>query len=177
MTRSLLLSLLGWITLCASAHGYPPAPPLASAASGAVSFFQNSTVTGQVNDESGSPLPGVNVILKGTSNGTTTDADGKYSLRLEGDQSAATLVFSFIGFKPQEVAVGSQSKINVSMVADLAQLTEVVVVGYGTQEKRDVTAAISSISGEAITKVSTGNAMDAMKGQIAGVDVLSSGGR
>lgn len=177
MTRSLLLTLLGWVTLCVSAHGDPLARASTSESSGTMAFFQTSTVTGSVADESGAPLPGVNVIVKGTSNGTTTDADGKYSIRLEGDQSSGTLVFSFIGFKPQEIAVGGQTRINVSMTADLAELTEIVVVGYGTQEKRDVTASISSISGEAITKVSTGNAMDAMKGQIAGVDVLQSGGR
>jgi TonB-linked SusC/RagA family outer membrane protein len=168
--------MLGWIALCAYAHGHPLAPSSASVTAGAA-FFQASTVTGTVNDESGSPLPGVNVIVKGTSNGTTTDAEGKYSLRLESNQASGTLVFSFIGFKPQEVPVGGQSRINVSMTADLAELTEIVVVGYGTQEKRDVTSAISSINGETLTKVSTGNAMDAMKGQIAGVDVLSTGGR
>src|SRR5690349_15711066 len=112
MTRSLLLSLLGWIALCAYAHGHPLAPSSASVTADA-GFFQASTVTGTVSDEVGSPLPGVNVIVKGTSNGTTTDADGKYSLRLEADQAAGTLVFSFIGFKPQEVPVGGQSKINI----------------------------------------------------------------
>lgn len=177
MTRTLLLCMLGWFAICATAHGHPLSFTAASVAAAAESYFQNSSVSGTVNDESGAPLPGVNVIVKGTSNGTTSDADGKYTIRLEGDQSNGTLVFSFIGFKPQEIAVGGQSRINVSMAADLAELTEIVVVGYGTQEKRDVTSSISSINGDAITKVSTGNAMDAMKGQIAGVDVLSTGGR
>lgn len=175
MTRS-LLTLLGWVALCAFAHGRPLAHPLTAVSAEAELLFQAS-LSGTVTDEVGSPLPGVNVIVKGTTNGTTTDAAGKYTMRLEAGQSDATLVFSFIGFKPQEVAVNGQSTINVSMAADLAQLTEVVVVGYGTQEKRDVTASISSISGDAITKVATGNAMDAMKGQIAGVDVLQTGGR
>ena len=167
MTRS-LLAFLGWIAICTFVHGRPLSSPAPA--------FQATAITGQVTDEAGSPLPGVNVIHKGTSNGTTTDADGKYSIRLE-NAAGGTLVFSFIGFKPQEVAIEGRSSISISMAPDLAELTEVVVVGYGVQEKRDVTSSISSISGDAITKVSTSNAMDAMKGQIAGVDVLSTGGR
>src|SRR6187431_977572 len=115
MTRSLLLSLLGWIVLCVSAHGSPLSPSLAAVTAAAPPFFQTSTVTGAVTDETGSALPGVNVIVKGTSNGTTTDSDGKYTIRLEGDQANGTLVYSFIGFKPQEVAVGGRSSIDVSM--------------------------------------------------------------
>ncbi len=140
-------------------------------------FFQSANVTGKVTDEAGLGMPGINIIVKGTSLGTTTDSEGTYNLGVPGDQSAATLVFSFIGYTTQEVAISNRSTINVTMAADVTALTEVVVVGYGTQEKRDITASISSISGEAITKIPTGNTMDAMKGQIAGVDILQNGGR
>ena len=122
-------------------------------------------------------MPGVNVIVKGTSIGTTTDAEGAYRLSVTTEQAAGTLVFSFIGYTPQEQPINNRSSINISMVADISELTEVVVVGYGTQEKRDVTSSISSVTGEAITKIPTNNAMDAMKGQIAGVDILQNGGR
>jgi TonB-linked SusC/RagA family outer membrane protein len=140
-------------------------------------FFQSQTITGKVTDEAGVGMPGVNVIVKGTSNGTTTDAEGQYRFALSNDQTAGTLVFSFIGYAPQEQPINNRSNINVSMVADVSELSEVVVVGYGTQEKRDVTSSISTVTGEAISKIPTGNAMDAMKGQIAGVDILQNGGR
>ncbi|MDQ2657535.1 MAG: SusC/RagA family TonB-linked outer membrane protein, partial [Bacteroidota bacterium] len=174
------LPLFLWIALCGcSLYGYSrdltvsnfslPFPDKASALQAAVS--------GKVTDESGVGMPGVNILVQGTSNGTTTDAEGTYRLSLPADQSAGVLVFSFIGYANQEIPVSNQSVINVTMIADVKSLNEVVVVGYGTQEKRDVTAAISQISGEAITKIPTGNAMEAMKGQIAGVDILQTGGR
>ena len=141
------------------------------------SLFQTKTVTGKVIDESGVGMPGVNVLVQGTSNGTTTDSEGMYWLSIPADQASGVLVFSFIGYANQEIPINNQSVVNVTMLADVKSLTEVVVVGYGVQEKRDVTAAISQISGEAITKIPTGNAMDAMKGQIAGVDILQTGGR
>src|SRR5687767_15105616 len=115
-------------------------------------FLQATTVTGKVADEGGVGMPGVNVLVQGTANGTTTDSDGMYRLSIPPDQAAGTLVFSFIGYANQEIPILNRSTINVTMMADVKSLTEVVVVGYGTQEKRDVTAAISQISGEAITK-------------------------
>lgn len=140
-------------------------------------YFQNSTISGKVTDDTGNGMPGVNIIFKGTSDGTTTDSDGAYTLRLKAGQENSTLVFSFIGYTPQEIAVNNQSSISVMMVPDLQQLSEIIVVGYGSQEKRDVTSSISSVSGEALSRIPTGNAMDAMKGQIAGVDILQNGGR
>jgi TonB-linked SusC/RagA family outer membrane protein len=138
---------------------------------------QSLVISGKVVDEGGIGMPGVNVIVKGTSNGTTTDSDGLYNLNVTNEQSEGTLVFSFIGYITQEAPISNRTSINITMISDVKSLTEVVVVGYGTQEKRDVTAAISQISGEAITKIPTGNAMEAMKGQIAGVDILQTGGR
>jgi TonB-linked SusC/RagA family outer membrane protein len=140
------------------------------------SDFQERQVTGKVtSEEDGQGFPGVNIIVKGTSIGTVSDASGNFSINVP--SSDAVLVFSSIGYSTMEVAVGSQSTINVTMKIDVTSLQEVVVVGYGTQEKRDVTASIASISSEAISKIPTSNTMDAMKGQIAGVDVLQNGGR
>ncbi|MEX1239848.1 MAG: TonB-dependent receptor [Cyclobacteriaceae bacterium] len=176
---SRVLPLFLWISLCGvSLSGYsrnlsnsdsPPTlspPPL-----------QSLVISGKIADEGGIGMPGVNVLVKGTSNGTTTDSEGLYNLNVTSDQAAGTLVFSFIGYVSQEVPINNRNSINITMISDVTALTEVVVVGYGTQEKRDVTAAISQISGEAITKIPTGNAMEAMKGQIAGVDILQTGGR
>jgi len=138
---------------------------------------QDNVIRGKVADDSGAGLPGVNIIIKGTSSGTTSDADGNYSLNIPANSLEGTLVFSFIGFATQEQPISGRSSIDVTMAPDVQALSEIVVTGYGTQEKRDVTAAISSIKGDAIAKIPTSNAMDAMKGQIAGVDVLSNGGR
>ena len=142
-------------------------------------FFQDDVIIrGQIKDNTGSGMPGVNVILKGSSTGTTSDGDGKYALSIPSSSANnAVLVFSFIGYQSQEQAIGSRSTIDVVLESDITQLSEVVVVGYGTQEKRDVTAAISSINRDAIQRISTVNPLDAMKGQIAGVDVLQASGR
>ncbi len=140
-------------------------------------IVQQNVIQGKVLDDTGVGMPGVNVIIKGSSTGTTTDVEGAYRLNVTGDQGSGTLAFSFIGYTTQEQPINNRTSINVTMVADVSELSEVIVVGYGTQEKRDVTSAISTVSGEAISKIPTGNAMDAIKGQIAGVDVLQNGGR
>jgi TonB-linked SusC/RagA family outer membrane protein len=139
-------------------------------------FAQGQLVSGKVtSSEDQQGLPGTNVLIKGSATGTVTDASGAYSLQVpSGD---ATLVFSSIGYSTIEVAVGGRSTIDVSMQLDITQLSEVVVVGYGTQEKRDVTAAISKIGAEEINRIPSANTMDGMKGQIAGVDILQNGGR
>jgi TonB-linked SusC/RagA family outer membrane protein len=139
---------------------------------------QTDVIRGKISDESGAGLPGVNIIIKGTSSGTTSDADGNYSLNVPASAAeSGVLVFSFIGFSTQEQPISGRTSIDVTMAPDVQALSEVIVTGYGTQEKRDVTAAISSVKGEAIARIPTPNAMDALKGQIAGVDVLQNGGR
>lgn len=163
------LSML-WILLICS-------PLLAAHTPTAPLFIQSDVIRGKIVDETGAGLPGVNVIIKGTSTGTTSDAGGGYVLNLPENSTGASLVFSFIGYSTQEQPINGRSTIDVTLVSDVTSLNEIVVVGYGTQEKRDVTAAISSVSGAAIAKIPTSNAMDAMKGQIAGVDVLQSSGR
>src|SRR5437868_4477473 len=114
-----------------------------------VALAQEKVVTGKVTStEDGSSIPGVNVVVKGTTNGTTTDADGNY--RLSVPASGTTLVFSFIGLTSEEVAIGDRTVIDMPMSADVTQLSEVVVVGYGTQSKRDLAGSISSVQGKDI---------------------------
>lgn len=141
------------------------------------SWAQDNIVRGKVTDDAGASMPGVNVLIKSTSTGTTTDANGNYSLSIPADMNAGSLVFSFIGYSTQEQSLNGRSVIDVQMVADVTALSEVIVVGYGTQEKREITAAISSIGSEALSKIATTNALEGMKGQIAGVDVLQQNGR
>ncbi|MDW7693625.1 TonB-dependent receptor [Flammeovirgaceae bacterium SG7u.111] len=132
-----------------------------------------STVSGTViSGEDGGPLPGVSILIKGTATGTTTDIDGKYTLNAP---SGSTLQFSYIGFISQDIEVGSQSQINITLEPDLAQLEEVVVVGYGTQKRAEVTGAISSIGAEAIKEVPITSAEQALQGRAAGVTVVSNG--
>ncbi len=174
-----VLPLLWWMAMCTlPLHSYSRDFTYHSTPTITTNLnFLQAAISGKVIDDTGSGMPGVNVIIKGTSNGTTTDANGVYRLTPTGDQSAGILVFSFIGYQAQEQPINNRTSIDVTMVPDVEQLSEVVVVGYGTQEKRDVTASISTVTGEAITKIPTNNAMDAMKGQIAGVDILQNGGR
>ena len=107
----------------------------------------DATVTGRVVDEKGAGLPGVNVVIKGGSNGTQTDADGKFSLSVP---EGTTLVFSFVGYTSQEVVVGSQTTINLALAPDTKALNEVVVVGYGTQRRQDLTGAVARVDGAEI---------------------------
>ena len=131
-------------------------------------------VSGNVVDDKNEPLPGANVVVKGTTIGTTTDAGGHYSLTVPDD--AAVLVFSYIGFQTQEASIGSQSVINITLQADLSTLSEVVVVGYGEQRKSDLTGAITSVKGEDIVQLPTQRVDQALQGRAAGVMVLSPSG-
>ena len=106
--------------------------------------FAKLTVTGRVQSTSGDPLIGVNVVEKGTTNGTVTDLDGNYSLRV---QQGKTLVFSYIGFLSQEVVV-NKAKINVTLKEDTETLDEVVVIGYGSMQRKDITSSITSVKAE-----------------------------
>ena len=123
-------------------------------------------VTGAVKDEKGEPLPGVNVIAKGTTTGTSTDADGRYALVVNDD---AILIFSFIGYQPQEMRIGSQTEINVSMVPDVTALNEVVVVGYGTVKKSDLTGSVATVGAKDIKATPIVDLGRALQGRTAGV--------
>nr|WP_313795284.1 TonB-dependent receptor [uncultured Allomuricauda sp.] len=133
----------------------------------------NITVSGVVNDDQGSPLPGASVIVKGTTNGIQTDFDGNYNL---GDvPSNGILVFSYIGFTAQEIPVNGQNSINVVLQEDTQSLDEVVVIGYGTQKKADLTGSIATIKSEDIVRTPSGAAMQSLQGKVAGLQVVSSG--
>ncbi|MCX2679303.1 TonB-dependent receptor [Galbibacter sp. EGI 63066] len=137
------------------------------------SYAQERSISGTVTDtEEGLPLPGVNVIVKGTSRGTSTDFDGNYQIQVN---SGEILEFSAIGFRTTEVTVGNQAQINVSLELDVESLEEVVVVGYGTQKKADLTGAISSVSSEEIEKTPAANVMQSLQGKVSGVQVVSAG--
>src|SRR5690606_32959401 len=132
-------------------------------------------VSGIVTDESGVPLPGVNIFIKGTSIGTTTDVAGSYSLNVEDPD--AILVFSFIGFQMQEVSVDSRTEINVTLQQDVQALEEVVVVGYGTQRKSDLTGSVGTVKAEDIQQRQAPTVSQALAGRIPGVAVSVNSGR
>lgn len=134
------------------------------------------TVTGKVTSSTdGSELFGVTVSLKGTTTGVSTTRDGSYSLTIpDGNQ---TLIFSYIGFITQEVAVGNRQVINLSLAEDLTELGEVVVIGYGTQKKKLVTGATVNVEGEQLQALSNVNALQALQGQTAGVNITSTSGQ
>jgi TonB-linked SusC/RagA family outer membrane protein len=136
---------------------------------------QSRTISGKVTSaDDGSALPGVNVSVKGTTTGTSTNAEGNYTLSVPVN---ATLVFSFIGLTSEEVAVGNRSIIDVQMLADIKSLSEVVVVGYGSQQKRDLTGNIASISGAAIENVPVPTLEQALQGRAAGVVIQANNGK
>lgn len=135
---------------------------------------QAQTVTGVVTESNGTAIPGVNVLIKGSTTGTTTDADGKFTINASGDE---TLVFSFIGYMSKEIIVDNRSNFEVVMEADIKTLSEVVVIGYGTQRRADVTGSIGSVSAEKISSRPVVNAMDAIVGQVPGLSIASNGGR
>ena len=126
------------------------------------------TISGIVTDENGEPLPGATVLEKGTTNGTSTDINGKYQLNCPED---AVLVISFVGYSSKEISVNNQSVINVELLLDTDQLEEVVVVGYGTQKKRDLTGAVGIIDGEGIASRRVTNISNALQGAVPGVTV------
>ncbi len=126
-------------------------------------------VSGQVSDDEGNSLPGVNVLVKGTSQGTVTDVDGRYTLPVPGSESV--LQFSFIGYVTEEVEVGTRSTINISLSPDIKTLSEIVVVGYGTQRREAVTGSVASISGDVMRDVPASNISQALQGRLPGVEM------
>lgn len=131
--------------------------------------WSQQVISGNVTDETGAGIPGVNVIVENTTTGTTTDVEGKYTLSVE--EEDAVLVFSFIGYATQRIEVGSRTAIDVQMALDETTLQEVVFVGYGTQQKRDVTGSIASVRAEAIEERQPVDVFEAMQGLAAGVQI------
>jgi TonB-linked SusC/RagA family outer membrane protein len=141
------------------------------------SFAQDlQTVSGTVTEADGKGIPGVTVMVKNTSIGTTTDLEGNYALNVPVDQQEAALIFSFVGYKTQEVPVANQSVINMTLVEDSKQLEEVVVVGYGTQRKQDITSAVSVIDMKNVGDVPASNVSRLLQGQAPGVQVKQTSG-
>lgn len=140
----------------------------------ALDTFQDRQVAGVVRDDTGSPVPGVNVVEKGTNNGTTTDIDGRYSLMVSSDD--ATLVFSFIGYATQEIVVGGRTTVDVSLAPDTQTLQEVVVVGYGEKKKETITGAVTSVKSADILKAPVTNLSNALAGRLPGTVFINRSG-
>ncbi|TRZ43665.1 SusC/RagA family TonB-linked outer membrane protein [Robertkochia solimangrovi] len=150
--KLLVLALFGWV--------------------GTYVHAQQVTITGTVKDEFDMPLPGASVLVKGTSRGTQTDFDGNFSLDAE---IGETLVISYVGLTSQEVVIKDENPLDISLSVAENQLDEVVVIGYGTTTVKDLTSAISTVKSEEIQKVPTGQAMQALQGKVAGLQVVNAG--
>jgi TonB-linked SusC/RagA family outer membrane protein len=138
------------------------------------SGYPEILVTGVIRDEANQPLPGVNILVKGTTNGTTSDSNGSYSISVEDEN--AVLIFSFIGYLVQEITVGTRTEVNVNMTPDIKSLEEVVVVGYGAVKKSDITGSVAQIRSEELQSVPVYNVEQALKARAAGVQVTQNSG-
>ncbi len=137
-------------------------------------LLAQNTVTGKVtSQEDGSAIPSVSVSVKGTTRGTTTDANGRYTIAVDGTNT--TLVFSFIGFASEEVAIGNRSTVDVQLVPDLQALSEVVVTGYTTENRREVTGAVATVRSRELVAVPSGNVEQQLQGRVSGVTVITNG--
>ncbi|OWW24701.1 SusC/RagA family TonB-linked outer membrane protein [Zobellia sp. OII3] len=139
-----------------------------------IASAQQSEVRGTVVDEDGTPLPGANILEKGTTNGVVTDFDGNFTLNVQSEN--AVIVASYIGFKSKEVKVSFSSSLQIQLALDASKLEEVVVVGYGVQRKSDVTGSVASVDGDAILKRPVGNALQGLQGRVAGANVYLNSG-
>ncbi|MEX2232284.1 MAG: TonB-dependent receptor [Cyclobacteriaceae bacterium] len=137
-------------------------------------WSQERIITGKVTGaEDGLSIPGVNVVVEGTSKGTTTDAEGNYSIQLTPSEN--TLIFTFVGFKPITVDATARTTVDVVLESDVTSLQEVVVVGYGVQREKDLTSAITTVKADEIAKTPSGQAMQALQGKVPGLQVVSKG--
>ena len=127
-------------------------------------------ITGKVTDETGSPLPGVSVIIKGTTTGTVTNSDGEYQIKKT--ENAQALVFSFIGMETKEIDIANQSIIDVTLEEESTWLSEVVAVGYGIKQKKDLTGAVSVVEVEDISNIPVAGVDQMMQGRVAGVNII-----
>lgn len=134
------------------------------------SYAQQRTLTGKVTDQSGASIPGVTVVVKGTTTGTVTNLDGNFTLQVPAD--AAALVFSYVGMIAQEIPIGTQTTINVALMPDMVGVGEVVVVGYGTRMKEELTGAVSSVSSQQLQVSTAPSVVSRMQGQVSGVTIL-----
>jgi len=137
-------------------------------------FGQERTVTGKVTSEEGETIPGINIVIQGTVQGTMTGADGNYSIVVPGPD--AVLVFSSIGFTTRSVAVGDQSTIDVVLIFDVTALDEIVITGYGTQKKKEVTSAIASVKSDEFNQGYVNSPAQLIQGKVAGLSISKPGG-
>jgi TonB-linked SusC/RagA family outer membrane protein len=144
-----------------------PAPRSAKAA--------QATITGRVLDEKGEGMPGVSIGVKGTSNGTTTDATGNFQLTVADEN--AVLVFSFVGYTSQEITVGNQTTLSIKLLQDAKQLDDVVVVGYGTQVRREITGAVQTVQAKTLEDIPVAQTTQKLQGKLAGVQILQGTGK
>ena len=135
---------------------------------------QNIDVSGNVNDATGLPIPGVNVIVKNTNNGAITDFDGNFSIT--NVKIGSTLTVSYVGYVTKEIVVADNSKLSIQLEEDVAKLDEIVVIGYGTQRKKEITGAVSVVSSETIEKLKPTRIEQALQGQVAGVNITTNSG-
>ncbi len=135
--------------------------------------MQNGQLTGVVLDENGEPMIGVSVLVKGSTTGTVTDMNGRFTLNAP---AGSTLVISYIGYQTQEKKVGNQKSLSISLKPDNQLLDEVVVVGYGTVKKRDLTGSVASVKSDDILRMPTSNVIEAIQGQVAGLDITRTSG-
>ncbi|UCS93901.1 SusC/RagA family TonB-linked outer membrane protein [Echinicola marina] len=131
-------------------------------------WAQTIRISGQISEENGDPIPGATVLLKGSTTGTSADIDGKYAIDVPKE---GILVFSFIGYETKEIAIANQSTINVTLVSDISDLEEVVVIGYGTATKRDITGAVSSVTASKLENENPNSIQDVLRGNVAGLNV------
>ena len=134
---------------------------------------QAKSISGLVKDDTGMPLPGATVIIKGTTTGTVTDLNGRFSLEVEEN---SILLISYVGYILQEIPVVGKSNFEITLLQDATQLDELVVVGYGTQKRSDVTGAIGSVKSEDFNKGVISNPVDLLQGKVAGVNITSTSG-
>lgn len=151
------------------------APGISHGSTNTIYSVQQATepIKGQVVDDKGVALPGVNVIVKGTNNGAQTDAEGRYTIKAPAD---ATLVFSYVGSTPQEVAVGGRTTLDITLKPETKALSDVVVVGYGTQRRADLTSAVAGVKEENFVKGATRDAGQLIQGKVAGLTIVTPSG-
>ena len=140
-----------------------------------VSYAQVRTITGTVSaSDTKETLPGTSVLIKGTTTGTVSDINGRYTITVS--QSPAVLLFSYVGYQSQEVPVGDKLEIDIELQVQKTSLDEVVVIGYGTVRKSDLSGSVGSVKSEDITKITALNPVQSLQGKVAGVQVTSTSG-
>ncbi|MDR2914312.1 MAG: carboxypeptidase-like regulatory domain-containing protein, partial [Tannerella sp.] len=135
---------------------------------------QDINISGTVTDNEGLTLPGVSVVVKGTTTGISTDIDGQYSLKAS---KGSVLTFSYIGYESQDIKINNQTQINVTLQESTLGLDEVVVVAYGTQSRRMLTSAVSKVNTKELENMAVNNVMEALKGKVAGARIYGSSGQ